>query len=74
MNISDEAVEAAVPWINDFMERRGFALRGKEAEALAAYVLAAAAPHIIAAWINDTSRLPRDLPGYGPEGAAGAGE
>lgn len=30
--------------------------------------LEAAAPHIIKAWVNDTSRLPNDLLGYGPGG------
>ncbi|MCO4257342.1 hypothetical protein [Pseudarthrobacter cellobiosi] len=47
--IPAEAVEAAVPWITNFLERRGLSLRGKEAEALAGYILTAAAPHMLAA-------------------------
>ena len=27
----------------------------------------------LVAWINDTSRLPNDLPGYGPRGQAKSG-
>jgi hypothetical protein len=46
--IPDEAVEAAAPWITNFLERRGLALRGKESSTLARYVLEAAAPHLAA--------------------------
>jgi len=49
--IPDAAVEAAAPWIAGFLKRRGLELRGKEASALAGYVLEAAAPHMLAeAW------------------------
>lgn len=44
--IRDEAVEAARPFVESFMKRRGFTLRGKEADVLIGYVLAAAAPHM----------------------------
>lgn len=47
MNIPDDAREAAVPWICDFLKRRGLVLRGKEAQVLAGYVLEAAAPDLI---------------------------
>lgn len=51
MNMPDEAVEAAKPFVASFMERRGFALRGKEADALIGYVLDAAGPYVMAkAW------------------------
>lgn len=46
--IPTEAVEAAVPWITNFLERRGLVLRGKEAEVLAGYVLEAAGTHLMA--------------------------
>jgi hypothetical protein len=46
MNIPAEAIEAAAPWITNFLERRGLVLHGKEADVLAGYVLQAAAPHI----------------------------
>jgi hypothetical protein len=68
VNISDEAVEAAAKLLyNESGDDEVFL-----AEVRAA--LEAAAPHLMAAWINDTSRLPRDLPGYGPDGSVGAGE
>lgn len=52
MNIPDEVLEAAEPYIASFFARRGsYVLRGKEAQALASYVLKAAAPHLMAqAW------------------------
>lgn len=48
VTVTDAAVEAAEPWIANFLERRGLVLRGKEASVLARYVLDAAAPHLIA--------------------------
>lgn len=46
-----EAIDAAVPWINNFFERRGTVLLGQEAQALASYALGAAAPYLMAqAW------------------------
>ena len=45
--IPAEAVEAAAPWITNFLERRGLVLRGKEADVLAGYVLEAAAPYML---------------------------
>jgi hypothetical protein len=49
------AVEAALPFVQSFMERRGFTLQGKEAEALIGYVLNAAA-------LGDATRVERDQP------------
>lgn len=60
MSIPDEAVEAAVA---AYLAEYNY-----NAEEIVQLVLEAAAPYIIKAWINDTSRLPEDLPGYGPEG------
>ena len=53
--IPAEAVEAAAPWITNFLERRGLVLRGKEADVLAGYVLQAAAPHIRAQALEDAA-------------------
>lgn len=52
--IPEEAVEAAAPWITNFLERRGLVLRGKEADVLAGYVLKAAAPHLVAREFSPT--------------------
>lgn len=44
--VPDSAIEAAKPFVDSFMERRGFAVKGKEAEVLIGYILNAAAPHL----------------------------
>jgi hypothetical protein len=46
MNVPDEAVKAALPWITSFLARRGMTLRGQEGEVLARYVLRAGAPYL----------------------------
>jgi hypothetical protein len=63
VNISDEAVEAACT-----LFFRGLTYIHPESKADMQKALDAAAPYIIQAWISDTSRLPEELRGYGPEG------
>lgn len=44
---SDEAIEAARPFVDSFMKRRGFELRGKEADVLIGYVCEAVKPILL---------------------------
>lgn len=71
--INEEAFRAAEStYMEKIVELRlaeggGFKVPSQQKRAMRA-ALEAAAPYIIQAWINDTSRLPNALPGYGPEG------
>lgn len=65
--VPEEAVEAAAPWITNFLERRGLSLRGKEAAVLAGYVFEAAAPFIAAKALEDAADELARLPYVRPE-------
>ena len=75
--IPEAAVEAAAEWLPHSGDCEVRPERDctcwRDRVNLMRAALEAAAPHIIEAWINDTSRLPNDLPGYGPRGQAKSG-
>lgn len=47
MSTPDEAIEAALPFVESFMNRRGFELKGKEADVLIGYVCEAVKPILL---------------------------
>ena len=53
--IPTAAIDAARPWAEAFLRRRGYEPRGKEVEVLVRYIIRAAAPHIIASALREAA-------------------